>query len=277
MIALFSEIVMVETLARTRLTRVLPRGMELSHFMVLNHFARLGGEKTPAQLARVFHVTKGAMTNTVGAARRRRLRPRPPRLGGRPAQAGSRSAPPGVAARDRAVEAIAPVFDDVVAALGLERMRAALPIAAPAARAARPGLSCGRQWLADWVYMEPHALSPDTLRILAGQGYTVGIDPDWTIWGEAAGILVGGRDLREIESGTGPRFTGAIDSRTPRITRMRRRWCADRDGAGALARGFRWAVGRRAPAEPLLGLGARRGRRVHAAFRVSSHRNRVKL
>ena len=34
--------------------------------MVLNHFARLGGEKTPAQLARVFHVTKGAMTNTVG-------------------------------------------------------------------------------------------------------------------------------------------------------------------------------------------------------------------
>ena len=87
-IALFSEIVMVETLARNRLTRALPRGMELSHFMVLNHFARLGGEKTPAQLARVFHVTKGAMTNTVGAARRRRLRPRPPRLGGRPAQAG---------------------------------------------------------------------------------------------------------------------------------------------------------------------------------------------
>ena len=65
-IALFSEIVMVEQLARTRLTRVLPRGMQFSHFMVLNHFARLGGEKTPAQLARVFHVTKGAMTNTVG-------------------------------------------------------------------------------------------------------------------------------------------------------------------------------------------------------------------
>ena len=74
-------------------------------------------------------------------------------------------------------------------------------------------MSCGHQWLADWVYMEPHALSPDTLRIHAGQGYTVGIDPDWTIWGEAAGILVGGRDLREIESGTGPRYTGAIDSR----------------------------------------------------------------
>ena len=69
------------------------------------------------------------------------------------------------------------------------------------------------QWLPDRVYMEPRALSPDTLRILAGQGYQVGIDPDWTIWGEAAGILVGGRDLREIEAGTGPRYTGAIDSR----------------------------------------------------------------
>ena len=41
----------------------------------------------------------------------------------------------------------------------------------------------------------------------------MGIDPDWTIWGEAAGILVGGRDLTEIEAGTGPRYTGAIDSR----------------------------------------------------------------
>ena len=69
------------------------------------------------------------------------------------------------------------------------------------------------QWLPDRVYMEPRALSPDTLRILAGQGYQVGIDPDWTIWGEAAGILVGGRDLNEIEAGTGPRYTGAIDSR----------------------------------------------------------------
>ena len=69
------------------------------------------------------------------------------------------------------------------------------------------------QWLPDRVYMEPYALSPDTRRILAGMGYDVGIDPDWTIWGEAAGILVGGKDLKEIESGTGARYYGAIDSR----------------------------------------------------------------
>ena len=138
-IALFSEIVMVETLARTRLTRMLPRGMELSHFMVLNHFARLGGEKTPAQLARVFHVTRGAMTNTVGrldAAGYIHVRP--------DWEDGRRKwvsiSPAGLAARNRAVDAIAPVFDDVV-----ERPRHRADAqraagAARAARAARPGL-----------------------------------------------------------------------------------------------------------------------------------------
>ncbi|MBN9031512.1 MAG: gamma-glutamyltransferase [Rhizobiales bacterium 63-7] len=69
------------------------------------------------------------------------------------------------------------------------------------------------QWLPDRVLMEPHALSPDTLKLLAGMGYTVGIDPDWTIWGEAAGILVGGKNLRQIEAGGGAHYYGAIDSR----------------------------------------------------------------
>ena len=125
-IALFSEIVMVETLARNRLTRALPRGMELSHFMVLNHFARLGGEKTPAQLSRVFHVTKGAMTNTVARLEvAGYVHVRPDWEDGRRKLVSISHA--GRAARDRAVEAIAPVFDDVVAALGIERVRATLP------------------------------------------------------------------------------------------------------------------------------------------------------
>ncbi len=69
------------------------------------------------------------------------------------------------------------------------------------------------QWLPDRVLMEPHALSPDTLKLLAGMGYTVGIDPNWTIWGEAAGILVGGKNLKQIEAGGGAHYYGAIDSR----------------------------------------------------------------
>ena len=94
-IAFFSEIVMVEQLARTRLTRVLPRGMELSHFMVLNHFARLGGERTPAQLARAFHVTRGAMTQHPRAGSTPRATSTSGPTGRTAAPSGSRSAPPG--------------------------------------------------------------------------------------------------------------------------------------------------------------------------------------
>jgi DNA-binding MarR family transcriptional regulator len=125
-IALFSEIVMTEQLARSRLSRALPKGMELSQFMVLNQFARLGGERTPAQLARIFHVTKGAMTNTLhrlDAAGWVHIRPDWDDA----RRKWVSLSPAGQAARDEAVRAIVPVFDDVLARLGPERIRAALP------------------------------------------------------------------------------------------------------------------------------------------------------
>ncbi len=136
MIALFGEIVMIEQLARGRLERALPRGMELSHFMALNHIAGSGGEKTPAQLARVFHVTRGAMTNTLkrlDAAGYVHIRPDWDDARRKLVSL----SPAGQAARDRAVAAIAPVFDDLVAKLGAHRLRGALPIL----RAMREGLS----------------------------------------------------------------------------------------------------------------------------------------
>jgi gamma-glutamyltranspeptidase/glutathione hydrolase len=69
------------------------------------------------------------------------------------------------------------------------------------------------QWLPDKVYMEPFALSSDTLKLLTEMGHDVAIDPSWPIWGQAAGILVGGRNLAEIEEGGGARYNGAMDSR----------------------------------------------------------------
>ena len=126
-IAVFSEITMADQLARAQLARHLPGGMEVSHFTVLNHFARLGGEKTPAQLARIFHVTKAAMTNTLGKLSEAgyvHIRPdwddaRKKRVSLSPA---------GQAARDAAAEAIAPVFENVVRELGAERIKTILPI-----------------------------------------------------------------------------------------------------------------------------------------------------
>jgi gamma-glutamyltranspeptidase/glutathione hydrolase len=69
------------------------------------------------------------------------------------------------------------------------------------------------QWLPDKVTMEPFALSRDTMQKLADMGYNVSIDMDWPIWGQAAGILVGGKSLEEIDAGDGARLNGAMDSR----------------------------------------------------------------
>jgi DNA-binding MarR family transcriptional regulator len=125
-IALFGEIVMIEQIARTRLSKALPRGMELSHFMVLSHFARLGGEQTPAQLARAFHVTKGAMSNTVqklDAAGYVHIRPDWDDA----RKKWVSISPAGERARDRAARAVAPVFDDLLARIGAPELQAMLP------------------------------------------------------------------------------------------------------------------------------------------------------
>ena len=61
----FNEIGIINQLASNRFERALPKGLTLSQFSVLNNFARLGGTRTPAQLADAFQVTKGAMTNTL--------------------------------------------------------------------------------------------------------------------------------------------------------------------------------------------------------------------
>ena len=126
-IALFSEIFMADQLARARISKALPTGMELSHFSVLNHLARSGGERTPAQLARAFHVTRSAMTNTL-----RKLE-----VAGfvhiRPDWDDARQkfvnvSPAGRAARDAGLAAIAPILQDVVAQIGADRVRAILPV-----------------------------------------------------------------------------------------------------------------------------------------------------
>jgi gamma-glutamyltranspeptidase / glutathione hydrolase len=67
------------------------------------------------------------------------------------------------------------------------------------------------QWLPDTIYVEPFGLSPDTEKLLAGMGYH--LDLAKQTWGQAAGILVGGKSLAEIEKGGGARYNGAIDSR----------------------------------------------------------------
>ncbi|AWD22092.1 MarR family winged helix-turn-helix transcriptional regulator [Pseudogemmobacter blasticus] len=126
-VALFGELFMADQLARNRVSKALPRGMELSHFSVLNHLARVGDERTPAQLARAFHVTRGAMTNTLTRLEwAGHVHIRPDWDDAR--QKFVSISPSGRAARDAAVQAVAPMIADVVAALGADRVRAVLPV-----------------------------------------------------------------------------------------------------------------------------------------------------
>ncbi|MCQ0091499.1 MarR family winged helix-turn-helix transcriptional regulator [Roseovarius sp. M141] len=126
-VALFSEILTNDQLIRNQLSRVLPKGMEISHFSVLNHLARAGAERSPAELAKNFHVTRGAMTNTLRKlewagyvhirpdwddARRKRVS----------------ISPSGRRARAAAISSITPLISEVVSELGEDKVRAALPV-----------------------------------------------------------------------------------------------------------------------------------------------------
>ncbi len=126
-VSLFGEILAVDQLARNRVAKVLPKGMELSHFTVLNHLAHAGGERTPAQLARSFNLTRGAMTNTLGkleAAGWVHIRPDWDDARRKMVSV----SPAGVAARDAGLAVISPLIQDVVKKVGAEKVKAALPV-----------------------------------------------------------------------------------------------------------------------------------------------------
>ena len=126
-VALFSEIITTDQLLRNRLSKVMPKGMELSHFSVLNHLDFVADERTPAQLAKAFHVTRGAMTNTLNKLEWAGY------IHIRPDWDDARRklvaiSPAGRRAREEAISALSPVIAEVVEQLGEDRVRAALPV-----------------------------------------------------------------------------------------------------------------------------------------------------
>ena len=125
-ISLFSEILTVDQLLRLQLAKVLPKGMELSHFSVLNHLAHINVERTPAQLAKSFHVTRGAMTNTL-----RRLEGagyvhiRPDWEDARRKLVALSSA--GQDARNDALASVSPVISSLIEDLSTQKVKTILP------------------------------------------------------------------------------------------------------------------------------------------------------
>ncbi|CAN1540982.1 MarR Transcriptional regulators [Rhabdaerophilaceae bacterium] len=71
---LLNEIGIISQLAQSAFERVMPAGMTMAQFIVLNHFHRLGiAAKAPAELARAFQLTKATMTSTLHRMERKGL------------------------------------------------------------------------------------------------------------------------------------------------------------------------------------------------------------
>lgn len=126
-IAFFSEMFAADQMLRNQIARALPKGMELSHLSVLNHLGRAKDERSPAQLARMFYVTRGAMTNTLARLERAGY------VHIRPDWDDARRkfvaiSPAGKQARDAAISAIGPVLSDAMAEIETEQVRAAMQV-----------------------------------------------------------------------------------------------------------------------------------------------------
>ena len=126
-VSLFGEILALDQLVRNRLAKVLPKGMELSHFSVLNQLSHTKTERTPAQIAKSFRVTRGAITNTLNKLE----------LSGyihvRPDWDDARRkmvsiSPAGIVARNNALTAVTPIINELVSEMGEERLKAIVPI-----------------------------------------------------------------------------------------------------------------------------------------------------
>ncbi len=126
-VAIFTEIATIDQLVKARIAKALPKGMELSHFNVLNHLAQVQSERSPAHLARLFHVTKGAMTNTIHKLEDAGF------IHIRPDWDDARRkfvaiSPAGTRARENAMQMIQPIFDQLIARAGPDAARQSLPM-----------------------------------------------------------------------------------------------------------------------------------------------------
>ena len=113
LLILLSEIATIEQLARNKLDNALPKDLNISSFSVLNHFSGSRAEKTPLQLARSFHVTKGAMTNTLNKLEKQGyIHVRPDWNDARKKCVSISQS--GIDARNNAMKSIKPILDKII-------------------------------------------------------------------------------------------------------------------------------------------------------------------
>ena len=125
--AVFNEIAIIEHLSRTAFERVLPEGLSMAGFTVLNHLIRLGHERQPpALIASALQVTRGAITGTVKRLEAQGLvRSDPDPTDGR--GKGISVTTKGRTVRDAAIEALEPAIGPLLTEVEVRELTAILP------------------------------------------------------------------------------------------------------------------------------------------------------
>ena len=126
--AFFNEVGIIEHLSRTAAERLMPPGLSMAGFTVLNHLIRLGhARRAPAKIADALQVTRGAITGTL-----KRLEAagwvaiEPDARDGRGKAVSVTDAGRGV--RDQAIAALEPQFDVLYGQIDPAELAAALPL-----------------------------------------------------------------------------------------------------------------------------------------------------
>ncbi len=123
---LLNEIGIINQLAATVFERMLPHGLTRAQFTVLNHCMRLGDNKTPAQLAARFQVTRGTMTSTLARLEQKGfIRVEPDAVDGRSKRV--MLTRKGRVARDDAVRAALPFLSEATSAIPRDMVESMLP------------------------------------------------------------------------------------------------------------------------------------------------------
>tara|TARA_B100000287_G_scaffold312417_1_gene295730 strand:+ start:754 stop:1206 length:453 start_codon:yes stop_codon:yes gene_type:complete len=113
LLILLSEVATIEQLARNKLDNALSKDLNISSFSVLNQLSGSKAEKTPLQLARSFHVTKGAMTNTLNKLEKLGyIHVRPDWNDARKKRISISQT--GIDARNYAMKSIKPILDEII-------------------------------------------------------------------------------------------------------------------------------------------------------------------
>ena len=123
----FLEISVIDQLVGTEMERVLPPGVTMASFGLLNHLVSKGGSESPARLAQALQVTKGAVTALLKRLESRGLIALSPDPRDGRAKVVSLT-PVGRRSRDAAVAALDPLLETFLAAFPEPDLAGALPL-----------------------------------------------------------------------------------------------------------------------------------------------------